>query len=92
MANEMSVDEMKENVTNILAGVKAQNGFRKTFTEAAVRAAVTDTAAADALVAKLNEGYDAADAKFDTAAQAEAGEIDAQVADDENLVADLYKV
>lgn len=91
MPTEMSVEEMKENVTNILAGVKAQAGFRKTFTAEVVNRLVSDASVAAAVLAELDAGYDKADAKFDTAAQAEAGEIDQEVADNEGLVADLFK-
>lgn len=88
---DITVEEMKENVTNILNGVKAQSGFRKTYTAEVVNRLVTDTAQAAAVIAELDAGYDAADAKFDTAAQAEAAEQDEAVADDENLISDLFK-
>jgi hypothetical protein len=87
---EMTVAEMQENVTNILSGIKAQNGFRKTFTEEVVRRLVTDPATAESVLAELNAGYERADAKFVKAAQAEAEEIDTPIPDDENLTADLF--
>lgn len=90
--NKAGVEDLTENISNVLAGVVAQNGFRKTFTEATVRKHVTDTAVADALVAELNEGYDKADAKFDEAAKAEAGEVDLPESDDAgDLVKNLFE-
>jgi hypothetical protein len=89
---EMTVEEMQENVTNILAGIKAQNGFRKMFVEEVVRRLVTDTTMAEAALAELNTGFEKADAKFEAAAEAEAGEIDVPAPDAENLTTDLFKL
>lgn len=92
MAEEITVEELKENLANILAGVTAQNGFRKSFVETVVRKNVADVAVADALVAELNAGFDKADGLFDTAAKAEAEEVDLPPAsDNEELVKNLFE-
>lgn len=91
MSNELTLDELKENLANILAGIVAQNGFRKTFVENLVRKHVTDTAVADALVAELNKGLEGADEKFDVAVKAEAVEIDLPEADAEDLTKNLFE-
>lgn len=92
MSEEISVEELKENIANILSGVTAQNGFRKTFVEAAVRKNVTDTTVADALVAELSAGFDKGDTAFDTAAKAEAEEIDLPPSEDAgDLIKNLFE-
>lgn len=90
--SEITTEDLKENIANILAGTTAQNGFRKTFVEAVTRKHVTDTTVADALVAELNTGFDSADNKFDSAAKAEAEEIDLPVSEDAgDLVKNLFE-
>lgn len=91
MSDKITVEELGENVANILAGIIAQNGFRKAYVESVVRRLVTDTALADSVVAELNTGFDKGDTAFDTAAKAEAEEIDLPPSDDAgDLVKDLF--
>lgn len=88
---DITVDELKENIANILAGQAAQNGFRKTFMENVVRKQVTDITLADALVAELNAGFDKGDMAFDVAAKAEAEEVDLPPSEDAgDLIKDLF--